>query len=99
MQINETLKSTDELEKKRKKTVEEWKAYTLTADADRREIWQGRSSSSGGARGATKEEEKTGFTVPEMIRRYKEDKDKSYEGLSSSAIKPRFNMIRFCQKD
>ena len=70
----------------------------LTANADRREIWQGRSSSSGGEGGAgeaTKEEERIDFTVPEMIRRYKEDKDKNDEGSSSSKIKPRFNMRSF----
>ena len=66
-------------------------------NAERRK--EGGLTGSAEARGDAKEEEKSAFTVPEMIRRDKEEKEKSKEEPSSSSTKPRINMIRFCPRD
>jgi hypothetical protein len=47
--------------------------------------------SSGGVGG-----EKERFTVPEIVKRYKQEKDQTFEGSSHSWSRPRINMIRFC---
>ena len=50
--------------------------------------------SSGGAGG-----EKERFTVPEIVKRYKQEKERTSESSSHSWSRPRINMIRFSPKN
>ena len=55
---------------------------------------QDSDESSGGVGG-----DKEKFTVPEIVKRYKSEKDQSSERSSHSWTKPRINMIRFSSKE